>query len=332
VTVGAALLTFADASLAELVALGRCAEDFGYSCCYTTESLTDTLAIDLAIALGTERIRVGSFVAVTYLRHPVTTAQAAVTISDLSGGRFVLGLGLGHRVRVEALGVPVGRPTEDLPAYIRDVRALLHGDGYRRYAGLPVQTYQGRELDFRTPEHRVPIYAAAVGPRMAEAGGAVADGLMVYLVPRAGLGLLQQAATRGARSAGREEPVPIDVAVHAFVADDLETARDGARAALAYWVALPAYNAGLARSGYEREAAEVRAAFEAGDRQRLLAAISDPLIDEFCLVGPAGRCREQLAGWEDTGVATVVVMPDPVTPQERYADGVRRTLTTLAPR
>lgn len=306
---GVALLTFADAPLKELVELGRHAEDLGYTHCYTTESLTDTLAIDLAIALRTERIRVGSFVAISYLRHPVIAAQAAVTISELSGGRFVLGVGLGHRVRVEALGVPVGDPPDD----------------------LPVQTYQGVELDFRTSAYRVPVHAAALGPRMAEAAASVADGLMVYLMPRAGMADLARAAERGARSADRPTPVPLDLALHAFVHDDLDVARDAARASLAYWVGLPAYNAALARAGYRAEAAEARAAFAAGDQARLAAAISDRLIDEYCLVGPPARCRERLAAWRETG-ATLAVMPDPVLPGEEYAPAVRRTLRALAPR
>lgn len=329
---GVALLTFANARLDELISLGRHAEELGYACCYTTESLTDTLGIDLAIALETERIRVGSFVAISYLRHPVITAQTATLISDLSGGRFTLGLGLGHRVRVEALGISTGKPSQDLPGYIRDVRALLDGRGHERYPDLPPQVYQDTVLEFRTPAYPLPIHAAAVGPRMAEAGAAVADGLMAYLVPRSELPRLAEAAAAGARAAGRPTPAPIDLAVHAFVDDDLGRARDCARASLAYWVGLPAYNAALARAGYEREAAEQRAAFAAGDQRRLRAAITDRLVDEYCLAGPAQRCREQLSAWRETGVATVAVMPDPVIPGERYPDAVRRTLTALAPR
>lgn len=328
---GVALLTFADAALEELVSLGSYAEELGYACCYTTESLTDTLGIDLAIALNTTRIRVGSFVAISYLRHPVITAQSAVLISDLSGGRFTLGLGLGHRVRVEALGIAVGNPPDDLPAYIRDVRALLDGHGHERYAELPPQIYQDTVLDFRTPTYPLPVHAAAVGPRMAQAGAAVADGLMVYLVPRAELARLAEAAAAGARAAGRATPVPIDLAVHAFVDTDLDRARECARASLAYWVGLPAYNAALARAGYEHEAAEQRAAFAAGDQRRLRASITHRLIDEYCLVGPPERCSEQLTAWEESGVTTVAVMPDPVARGERYPEAVRRTLTALAP-
>lgn len=327
---GIALITFAPARTQDFVTLGRRAEEAGYAACYTTESLTDTLSIDLAILLGTERIRVGSFVAVSYLRHPVIAAQMATTASDLSGGRFVLGLGLGHRVRVEALGVPVGRPSVDLPAYVRDVKDVLAGRGRQRYPDLPPQNYQGRLLDFRTPEHPVPVYTAAVGPRMAEEGAVFSDGLMVWLVPHAGLGKLVAAAGRAGERSGRPAP-PVEASVHAFVSDDLDAARSAARSSLSYWVGLPAYNNALARAGFEGEAADIATAFRAGDTPALLAAISDRLIDEYCLAGPAARCRDQLAAWHETGVATVLLVPHPVHPGEAYAPGVERTLRSLAP-
>jgi 5,10-methylenetetrahydromethanopterin reductase len=327
---GVALLTFAPARTQEFVLLGRCAEEQGYAACYTTESLTDTLSIDLAILLGTSRIRVGSFVTISYLRHPVIAAQMATTASDLSGGRFVLGVGLGHKIRIEALGVPVGKPSVDLPAYVRDVKEVLAGRGKQRYPDLPPQSYQGRLLDFRTPEHPVPVYSAAVGPAMAEAGAAVSDGIMVWLVPHSGIGKLVAAAGRAGERTGRAAP-PVEASVHVFVGDDLEAARESARSSLSYWVGLPSYNRALARAGYDDEAAGIAAAFRVGDTQALRASISDRLIDEYCLVGPPERCRDQLAKWEDSGVATVVLVPHPVTPQESYVEGVRRSLAALAP-
>ena len=328
--VGVALLTFAPVPTRDFVSLGRCAEEQGYAACYTTESLTDTLSIDLAILLGTSRIRVGSFVTISYLRHPVIAAQMATTASDLSGGRFVLGIGLGHRVRLEALGVPVGKPSVDLPAYVRQVKEVLAGRGKELYPDLPPQSYQGRLLDFRTPEHRVPVYTAAVGPAMAEAGAVVSDGVMVWLVPHAGIGELVAAAARAGERTGRAAP-PVEVSVHAFVGDDLDAARESARSSLSYWVGLPAYNSALARAGYQGEAARIATAFRAGDTDALRAAISDRLIDEYCLVGPAARCRDQLDRWHDTDVATVALVPHPVLPGEDYTAGVERSLRALAP-
>jgi 5,10-methylenetetrahydromethanopterin reductase len=269
-------------------------------------------------------------VTISYLRHPVIAAQMATTASDLSGGRFVLGVGLGHKVRLEALGVSVGKPSVDLPSYVRDVKEVLAGRGKQRYPDLPPQSYQGRLLDFRTPEHPVPVYTAAVGSAMAEAGAAVSDGVMVWLVPHAGIGDLVAAAGRAGERTGRAAP-PVEASVHAFVGDDLDAARESARSSLSYWVGLPSYNRALARAGFEAEAARIAGAFAAGDTAALRTAISDRLIDEYCLVGPAERCRDQLARWDDSGVATVVLVPHPVLPREGYTAGVERALRSLSP-
>lgn len=330
--IGIGLLTFADADLAEFVELGRYADRLGYDCVYTTESMTDTFAIDLAIALNTTRIDVGSFVALTTLRHPVITAQAAVTISDLSGGRFRLGLGLGHKPRNAALGVPTGRPQEDLRGYVEAVRALLAGRGRQHYPDLPQQRFQGRLLDFRTPRHPVPILTAAVGRRMAELGGEIADGLMLYLQPRRGVRELRDVAHAAARANGRgQAPPEIHMAVHAFVADDEELALDQARGALAYWAGLPAYNRRIAEVGFKEEAAEAAEALAAGDDTRLRAALSRELIDEFCVIGTPDHCRAQLETFVDSGADVVVVIGDPLYPGERYADAVCRTAEALQP-
>jgi alkanesulfonate monooxygenase SsuD/methylene tetrahydromethanopterin reductase-like flavin-dependent oxidoreductase (luciferase family) len=96
-------------------------------------------------------------------------------------------------------------------------------------------------------------------------------------------------------------------------------------------VGLASYNRALASAGYEAEAAAIAAAFDVGDQSGLRSAISDRLIDEYCLVGPPARCRDQLAAWDETDVATVAVVPHPVQPEETYVQGVCRSLAALAP-
>ena len=165
---------------------------------------------------------------------------------------------------------------------------------------------------------------------MAEEGAVFSDGVMVWLVPHAGLGELVAAAGRAGDRTGRPAP-PVEASVHAFVSDDLDAARQAARSSLSYWVGLPAYNDAPARAGFEGEAAGIATAFRAGDTPALLAAISDRLIDEYCLAGPPARCRDQLAGWHETGAATILLVPHPVLPGEAYAPGVERTLRSLSP-
>jgi alkanesulfonate monooxygenase SsuD/methylene tetrahydromethanopterin reductase-like flavin-dependent oxidoreductase (luciferase family) len=327
---GVIITTFAtDLSFPGMAEIGRIAEDLGYDRIYTTESLTDTLACDMLIALRTERIVVGSFVALIYNRHPHIAALAATTISDASGGRFILGLGLGHPPRVRAMGLTMGKPSEDLRRYTLQVRGILHGEVV--YPDLPVQTYQGRRLQFRTPMNPVPVYTAAVGVRMAELGGEISDGIMMHLVPRSRLPAIREAVARGAQKAGRNpRAIELNLGLHTLVADDLELARQKARESLTYWVGLPSYNQSIRDTGFVREADALRDAFARGDQAALRAHITDEIIDEFCLVGPPERCKERIAAFREAGADFIALQPDPVFPGEDYPSALERTLKAMA--
>ena len=324
------LLTFADISIKGLGEVSRLGEDLGYDRVYTTESLTDTLAINQLMATYTSRIEIGSSVAIIYLRHASMAAQGAAAISEISGGRYILGLGLGHPPRIRAMGIEPGNPLEDMRKYIGEVKGVLAGESVYP---LPVQTYQGEELKFRRSAHPVRVYMAAVGPQMTSLGGEIADGLLPYMVPLSRMGAYLEARDEGAARASRNpRDIEIDLGIHTFLCDDLALARDAARKTLTYWLGLPAYNASIRESGYEQEAEHLRNAFEQGDQIALRDGITDAIIDEFCLVGPPERCRERLAAFLEAGVDMPALMIDPVFADEGYQEAVERTLKALAPR
>ncbi len=326
---GYCLLSFVDMPIAEMGEVAREAEDLGYDRAYTTESLTDSLAIHMVMAIKTTRIVVGSFIAIIYHRHPHIAAQGAVAISEMSGGRYILGLGLGHPPRVKGMGMKMGKPRVDMRRYVTEVRGLLEG---RRVYDMPVQTYQGEELRFRLPEKRLPVYTAAVGEKMTELGGELSDGLMLYMLPLSRMGRIIEARGRGAKKAGRDPAeVEVNLGIHTFLSSNLEGAREKARETLTYWLALPAYNASIRESGYENEADELRDAFARGDQKALRAGITDAIIDEFCLVGPPERCRERLDAFREAGAEVPILMIDPAEPGESYPEAMRRTLKGLAP-
>ena len=200
---GVALLTFAPARTQDFVSLGRCAEERGLRR-LLHHRVADRHALDRpghpAGHLTHPRRQLRRRSATCGTRS--SPRRWPTTASDLSGGRFVLG----RRARAQdprsrRSACPSGKPSVDLPAYVRDVKEVLAGRGKQRYPDLPPQSYQGRLLDFRTPEHPVPVYTAAVGPRMAEAGATVSDGVMAWLVPRPAIGELR----RGGRPCGRAD-------------------------------------------------------------------------------------------------------------------------------
>ena len=329
--VGFAILTFAPIPFVEMGAVARIAESLGYERVYASESLTDALTCATWIASQTERIVVGSSVALVYYRHPLIAAQAATTISDVSGGRFVLGLGLGHEPRNRALGVSFGKPLDDMRRYVTTVRDLL--EGRTAYRDLPAQTYQGERLTIRRPAQAVPIMMAASGPRMVALAGEIADRVSLSFTPLASLPAVRARADAGARRAGRAAgTIPLDLMVHAVVDEDLGKAREAARAALAYWVGLPRFNLRVRKAGFPEEAARIRHAFARGDQAGIRAATTDAVVEAFALVGPPGRIRDRIDELRAQGLDVPILLPDPIAPDEGYGAALERTLVALAPR
>jgi alkanesulfonate monooxygenase SsuD/methylene tetrahydromethanopterin reductase-like flavin-dependent oxidoreductase (luciferase family) len=309
-------------SYTETVDLGRLAEDHGFDSLFVVEAPNnnDAMAMAQAIALGTRRITVGTGIANVYLRHPALLGAAAVAVDELSGGRFVLGLGVNNETMVRAYGIEWQEPRVALRRTTEWVRRVVAG------AAMP---------EFRTPfrgaKHGVPIYLGGVALETAELAGEIADGLMLYLTTpdRAQVAIARM--RRGAERAGRDpQSLTVSVLIPAFVADVLDIARRAAREFLGFYAALPLYAKLLERSGFQTDVQQLREATARGDREAAKAAVSDRLMDEICLIGPAGRCRERLAELRKRGIVYPMVAPQPVGGDVLAA--ARQTIQLLNPR
>jgi alkanesulfonate monooxygenase SsuD/methylene tetrahydromethanopterin reductase-like flavin-dependent oxidoreductase (luciferase family) len=172
----------------------------------------------------------------------------------------------------------------------------------------------------------------AVGPRMQELSGEVSDGVYVYLQPVSLMQGIKERVAFSARGAGRDpDAVEVNLMIHTAVDDDLDRARNGARQALTYWLGLPGYNASIAAAGFESEARQIRAAFAEGDQAGIIAGMSDALMDEIAIVGPPGRCMDQIEAIRASGVDLPVLQIDAVSKGESYQEALVRTLAALAP-
>src|ERR1700744_1991494 len=128
--------------------------------------------------MATERVRLGTGVVPIYTRTPATMAQTAATIDVLSGGRFTLGLGVSHRPVVEGWhGQTIDRPTAEMREYVEIVRAILRGEPPPW--GEKWQT--GFALSGLGPRPGLPIFIAALSPRMLRLAGEIADGVILWL-------------------------------------------------------------------------------------------------------------------------------------------------------
>ncbi|GAA3097197.1 LLM class flavin-dependent oxidoreductase [Streptomyces echinatus] len=312
------------------------AEKLGLDICWVAEAWGS----DAPSALGyyaalTDRMLLGSGVMQLGTRTPAAVAQTAITLSNLSAGRFVLGLGASGPQVMEGLhGVPFARPLRRMRETVEIVRRLLEG-GRLSYSGaeftvpLPGGDAVPMRLSMRA-EHRIPLYLAALSPAMLRLTGEVADGwLGTSFVPEGAAGAyfahLDEGLARGGRTRG-----DLDVcqgAEVAFAADEealgAMTARR--RKELAFSLggmgsaSTNFYNNAYSRQGWAEVAAEVRERWQAGDRDGATALVTDDMVLGTTLIGTEAMVRERLRVWRAAGVDTVRLYPAGDTLEARLA-------------
>jgi len=190
-------------------------------------------------------IRLGTAVVPTYPRHPMMMAQQALTVSQISGGRLDLGIGLSHKPVVEGMwGIPFDRPVKHMSDYLKVLMPLLT-DKHVSHGGELVTGRGEIQVDATAP----PVYVAALGPQMLKLAGRYADGTATWMTgPTTISELTAPTIQEAAAEAGRPAPAVI-ASTPVCLTTDIEQCR--ARAAKEYQIygQLPSYRAMLDREG-----------------------------------------------------------------------------------
>ena len=296
---------------AEIVDLVVLAESLGYTSAWVAEGHGgDQFAILAACAMRTSRIRLGTSISSVFVRTAPTIAMAASSVADLSGGRFVLGLGSSHKVQVEPEhGVVYGKPLTRTRETVGIVRDLIR-DGRVQFEG---DTIRIENFDlWYTPRHpKVPIYLAAVFPQGIALAGEIADGVILTRstldTAPAVRSQIGEATKRAGRDGGRFE-------ITSLLPTAVGDTHEGALATLRPGVALyagffPRYNKLLASHGFASEAAAIAAAGAAGDRAAAEGAVSDAMIEATSIVGTPAQCRDRIEAYRRSGVDEPILSP-----------------------
>ena len=297
-------------STADYVDLANLAEQRGYEMVWVPEgSGRDSLTQCTFLAAHTTSIKLATGILPIYYRTPMLTAMSAAGLGTLSGGRFILGLGVGHRPSVEgAHGIPFRRPLARMRETITLARRLLDGEQVS-LAGR-VFNVGSASLGAAAPEHRVPIYVAALGPQMLELTGELADGVLLNWTASRYLEQAIHHLHEGARRAGRD-PSEVDVAgyVRVAVSDDLDDARASLREQIARYASNPFYHNFFRDMGFGEEMAAAEQAMGRGDMNAAAAAISQEMQDQVAVVGAAAECRTEIERRRSLGLSLPVVAP-----------------------
>jgi len=304
------------------VDLAVLAEERGFDSVFMVEGVysNDAVTTVAGMAGRTTRITIGTGIANVYLRHPMMLALAATAIAELSGGRLILGLGPNNAEMIARAGLAWRDPRAALRETTATLRSVFAGNGMPGLRPVPAAA------------HRIPVHWAAMALETCEAAGAHADGLMLYLCSKERYRRAVERMRRGAEAAGRS---PAEVApsllIPTFLHDELPVARQAAREFLVHYAGMSHYAKAFAASGFAAEMDDVRKALAAGAPAAATSALSDRLLDAVLLVGPAGRCREQLAAFQEADVQWALLGPQRVGAQD-LGSQARLLLSALAPR
>jgi F420-dependent oxidoreductase-like protein len=269
-------------------------------------SLPNIFGIDAitAIALSgreTRQLEMATGVVPTPPRHPAALAQQALTAEAACGGRFTLGIGLSHKVVIEDMfGLSYAQPAKQMREYLEVLVPLLEGkpatfqgDLYRVNAGL--------QIPGGSP---VPVLVAALGPRMLQVAGELANGTATWMTGLSTLGNhIVPGITRAAEAAGRPRP-RVMAAIPVSVTDDVDATREACDKAFAIYPTLPSYRAMLDREGVEQPSGIALIGDETSVRASI-ARFRDAGVTDFAAsifpAGPGSAERTQQLLLEELG-------------------------------
>ena len=295
-------------SLDQAVSRVRLAEELGYESVYVTHiNGRESLTVLTHYASQTERVRLGTGVVPIYTRTPATMAQTAATIDEASGGRLVLGLGVSHRPVVEGWhGQTIDKPGTEMREYVAILRAILAGEPPPQ--GAKWQT--GFQLGMPARAD-LPIYVAALSPRMLRIAGEIADGVVLWLCnPHYVRDVVIPEVTAGREAAGKPlEGFDVVAAVPSAVTEDPSVAWSSMRRDLLPYFGLPFYRAMLERSGFADDIAAYDEAAGRGDGEGMQAAISEDFLRVLTAVGDPAEVRRGIERYSDAGSTSPCVGP-----------------------
>ena len=283
---------------AKLAAAGRRAEALGFVGFAIPEITGDPLIHAAMVANATERIQARTAIAVAFPRSPMVLASQAWSIQVNSGGRFALGLGTQVKAHNERrFSTPWTAPRSRMVEYVKALRAI-----WRCWELGERLDYQGEHYQFTlmTPEFTpaksnlpmVPVYLAAVRPKMIESAASVADGLRLhgFCTKKYLNEVVWPAIDRGLASAGRSRS-ELDVCGGGFImtGPDEETVmknREWVRYRLAFYGSTPSYLPVMSLHGWDDLAQKLLHMSKTGQWKQMGAEIPDEMLDEFCVYAP----------------------------------------------
>ena len=294
--------------------LAKAVEDFGFDGLWVAETAHNPFLPLSHAALCTERITLGTAIAVAFPRSPMIMAQTAWDLAALAPGRFVLGLGTQIKPHItKRFSARWGHPVKQLREYIGSLRAIwrsfqtgedLNYDGdYYRLSDL-AREYSPAPLS----DARIPIYIAGVNTGLARLAGELCDGFHVHSfhTPRYLREALLPAFEAGRMRSGFSEALSLSCAVFVVTGTDaaaIDASKQMTKSQIAFYASTPSYKKVLDLHGWAELVPRLNTLLRRNRWHEMHKLISDDMLEEFALVAPPDelpyKLRERYAGLLD---------------------------------
>lgn len=299
----------------------RHAENLGYESIWTAEAYgSDAVTPAAWILANTTKMKVGTAIMQMPARTPAMAAMTAMTLAELSGGRFICGVGASGPQVVEGWhGVPYGKPVTRLKEYVQIMKQIFRREAASTFDGKMYQlpytgegaTGLGKPLkSILHSEEEIPIFAATITPAGVAAAAEVADGFFPVWMDPEQFHVFDEPIKKGFAAAGGDKDLTqFDVApfVTCVMGDSVEECMMPIRGSMALYIGGMGarnknfYNDYAKRLGFEEAAVKIQDLYLAGRKDEAMAAVPAELIDACHLVGPADRIKDRLQRWQAAG-------------------------------
>jgi len=286
----------------------------------------DVMVLASALAESTKRIGIATGVVNSYMRLPFLLAMASATVSDLSRGRFTLGIGAGFPPMIYRETLQSDSPLTRLGETVEIVRRLLMGQSI---------TFEGKLFNVNNlklgvpPSHPVKVYSAGLGPRTVELAAQHADGLLLMLPTRRFVGKAKS-IIKETLAKRKESPSDFPIACHLVtcVSKNREKAKVAARRTLTSYITIDPYRDSFKRLGFAQEVQEVEQAIKLRGFEAASEGLSEEMLDELMVYGTPTECRTKIASYVDEGVNEPVVYPS--NPTLSFPEDINKALSLLS--
>lgn len=289
--------------------LALLAEERGFGCAWAGEANNkDPTVMLAAIAAVTSRIQIGSAVYHILGRTPVTLALQAVGLDELSGGRFLLGLGASNPTIGKWHGAALDHPLRRAREYLQIVERAMRGEKLR-YEGRYYSS-DGFKLAFKPTGRRIPIYLAAFGPKMSRLAGRATDGVLINMANPEEIRRIAREVAAGAREAGKD-PATLEIVckVRCSVSEAYAPARAALSRVITFYALADYYRELLTRMGFGEEVEAMGEAWRRSGFEAARALVSDRLFEGVPVIAArsVAEVRERLEPYVEAGVTRIII-------------------------